>query len=69
MTRDLSSDPYIRMLRDALVAEHEATIAEEQRLADEAGETGNVERQRWHLERVARLRAIPYPWEQSQAAA
>jgi hypothetical protein len=68
MTVDLSNDPHIKALRDALVAEHEATIAEVQRWADEAGAAGEVERQRRHLARVERLKAIPYPWEQSQAA-
>ena len=34
---DLSNDPHIRALREALVAEHEATIADAQRHADEAG--------------------------------
>jgi hypothetical protein len=64
----VSNDPHIKALRDALVAEHEATIAEAQHWADEAGAAGNAERQRRYLARVDQLKAMPYPWEQPHAA-
>lgn len=64
----MSVDPHVQALRDLLVAEHEERIAEVQRWADEAGACGDVERQRWHLTHVARLRAMAYPWERPSAA-
>lgn len=66
---DMSVDPHIQALRDLLIAEHEERIAEVQRWADEAGAAGDAWRQRWHLDQVAQLKAMPYPWEQGQAAA
>ncbi|UWZ40160.1 hypothetical protein Drose_02420 [Dactylosporangium roseum] len=65
----MSNDPHIRALREALVAEHESTIAEVQGWADEAGAAGDTDRQRRHLAHVARLKAIPYPWEGKASAA
>jgi len=56
-------DRHIQALRDALVAEHEERIAEVQGLADEAAARGDLESQRWHLDQVERLKAMPYPWE------
>jgi hypothetical protein len=61
-------DPHAQALQDLLRADHEAWIAEVQRWADEAEATGDVDRQRRHLEHVARLKAMPYPWEQPRAA-
>jgi hypothetical protein len=55
-------DPYIQLLRNALVAEHEAHIAEVQRRADEAAARGDEWYRKWHQDDVERLRAIPYPW-------
>ena len=62
-------DRHVQALRDLLVTEHEERIAEVQRAADEAGALGDLERQRWHLDDVARLKAMPYPWEHNQSAA
>jgi hypothetical protein len=61
-------DPHIQALRDALRTEHEEWIAEVQQWADEAGAKGDTVRQRRHLDHVARLKAIPYPWAKSDAA-
>src|SRR5712691_5736962 len=57
VTVDLSNDPRIKALRGAPVAEHEATIAGDQRWADEAGEAGDLERQRRYLAQVDQLKA------------
>ncbi|MGH8573272.1 MAG: hypothetical protein ACREX8_11955 [Gammaproteobacteria bacterium] len=57
-------DRHIQALRDLLVAEHTEHIAEVQRRADEAAARGDVANQRWHLDDVERLKAMPYPWEQ-----
>jgi hypothetical protein len=56
-------DQHIQALRDFLVADHEAWIAEVQGWADKAAAKGDVERQRLHLAHVEHLKAIPYPWE------
>ena len=64
----MTFEEHIQALRDLLRAEHERCVGEVQRWADEAGALGDVERQRRHLAHVARLRAIPYPWERAQAA-
>jgi hypothetical protein len=64
----MTVDPHVQTLRELLQADHEAWIAEVQTWADEAGAAGDVERQRRHLEHVARLKAMPYPWEQPHAA-
>jgi hypothetical protein len=69
MARDLSNDPHIRALRDALVAEHEYTIAEALRHAEEAAARGDESGRRWYQEQMDRLRAIPYPWDAQQPAA
>jgi hypothetical protein len=65
---NLGSDPHIRALRDALVAEHEATVAGAQRRADEAAASGDDAGHIWYQEQADRLRAIPYPWERASAA-
>ena len=69
MTVDLSNDPHIRALREVLVAEHEAAVADEQKLADAAAARGDEWYRRWHQEAADRLRAMPYPWEKAQRAA
>jgi hypothetical protein len=53
-------DPHIQALRDALIADHEQRIAEEQRAADEASDDWY---RKWHQDHAAALRAMPYPWE------
>jgi hypothetical protein len=58
---------HIQALRDALVAEHEERIAEVQGWADEAAARGDLENQRWHLDHVEQLKAMPYPWEHPAA--
>ncbi len=62
-------DPHVEALERVLRAEHEAWIAEVQSWADDAAAAGDVERQRRHLNHVARLRAMPYPWDKRQHAA
>jgi hypothetical protein len=64
----VSDDPHIRALEDALRADHEAWIAEVQRWADDAEAAGDTQRMRRHFAHVARLRAMPCPWEQPHAA-
>ena len=64
----MNVDPQIQALRDLLRADHEAWIAEVQGWADEAKAAGDVARHRRHLDHVARLKAMPYPWESTQAA-
>lgn len=66
---DLSNDPHIRALREALVAEHEATVTDTQRRADEAAARGDEPGRKWYQEQADRLRAIPYPWERPASAA
>jgi len=56
-------DAPIQALCSLIVADRERLIAKFQSMADQAGECGNVERQRRHLAYVAELRAKPYPWE------
>jgi hypothetical protein len=65
----MNDDPHVRALRDALRAEHEAWIAEVQRWVDDAAAAGDTERQRRHLAHIARLKAMPYPWEREPHAA
>ena len=64
----MSEDPHLRALQEALQAEHEAWIADVQSWADRAAAAGDVARERRHLEHVARLKAMPYPWEERAAA-
>jgi len=66
---DLSNDPHLRALRDALVAEHEATVARWQRYADEAAQYDDEWPGKWYQDAADRLRAMPYPWDQPTAAA
>jgi hypothetical protein len=60
---------HIQALRDLLVADHEAWIAEVQEWADRAAAHGDIERQRRHLAHVEQLKAMPYPWERRAASA
>jgi len=64
----MTDDPHVAALEELLRADHEAWIAEVQSWADRAAAAGDTERQRRHLAHVARLRAMPYPWEQRPAA-
>ena len=64
----MSVDPQVEAMQELLRADHEAWIAEVQQWADDAGAAGDVQRQRRHLEHVERLKAMPYPWQQPQAA-
>jgi hypothetical protein len=64
----VSIDPQVEAMQELLRADHEAWIAEVQQWADDAGAAGDVQRQRRHLDHVARLKAMLYPWQQSQAA-
>ena len=68
MTLDVANDPHIRALREALVTEHEATIAEAQQHADDAAARGDEWYRKWHQAAADRLRAMPYPWERPQPA-
>ena len=65
----MNDDAHVQALRDALRADHEAWIAEVQRWADDAKAAGDTERMRRHLAHVARLKAMPYPWEKESHAA
>jgi hypothetical protein len=56
-------------MRDAIRAHHEARIAEIQQWADMAEAAGDLPRKRRHLDHVARLKAMPYPWERESHAA
>jgi hypothetical protein len=69
VTLNPETDPTIRALRESLIADHERWIAEVQQWADAAAAAGDTVRQRRHLEHVARLRAMPYPWETKADAA
>ena len=69
MSVDLSNDPHIRALCEALVADHEAAVAESQREADEAAGRGDEWLGKWYQDTADRLRAMPYPWERPTAAA
>jgi hypothetical protein len=64
----MEDDPHVRALRELLRADHERWIAEVQQWADDAEAAGDLQRMRRHRERVARLRAIPYPWEAPHVA-
>lgn len=68
VSADLSNDPHIRALREALVAEHEAAVAESQHDADEAAGRGDEWSRGWYQDTADRLRAMPYPWERPAAA-
>jgi hypothetical protein len=61
----MTADPHVDALRELLVTDHEARIAEVQRWADEAAVVGDEDRQRRHLAHLERLKAMPYPWQQS----
>jgi hypothetical protein len=61
-------DPQVQALRDLLVADHEATIADIQRRADEAATRGDEWRRKWHQDDVERLRAIRFPWDTDEVA-
>ena len=65
----MSEDPQVRALQEALRTEHEEWIAEIQRWADRAAAAGDTARERRHREHVARLKAMPYPWEKQSEAA
>jgi hypothetical protein len=45
------------------VAEHEEYVAQVDSLAERAAARGDVATQRWHLDDVERLKAMPFPWE------
>jgi hypothetical protein len=64
----MTVDPHVQALRDLLLADHEAWIAEVQEWADDAGASGDVVRERRQRAHVWRLKAMPYPWEQPHAA-
>jgi hypothetical protein len=64
----MTVDEHMQVLRDLLQADHEAWIAEIQGWADAAEAAGDVTRHRRHTAHVARLKAMPYPWEQPQVA-
>jgi hypothetical protein len=58
-----TADRHIQALRDALVAEHEASIAEIQQWADEAKTRGDQAGYQRNADQVERFKAMPYPWE------
>jgi hypothetical protein len=63
------ADPFAQALRDALVAEHEAHIAEIERRAADAAARGDEWNHHRNLEHAAQLRAMPYPWQTDPQAA
>lgn len=65
----MSEDAHVRALQEALQADHEAWIAEVQGWADKAAASGDAARERRHLDHIARLKAMPYPWEKDQPRA
>jgi hypothetical protein len=60
-------EKHIQALREFMVADHEEWIAEVQGWADRAAVHGDREAERRHLAHVARLKAMPYPWEKDAA--
>jgi hypothetical protein len=69
VTVDLSNDPHIRALRAALVADHEAAIADARAHAAEAAARGDEWYRRWYQDTADRLHAMPYPWDGTAKAA
>jgi hypothetical protein len=59
-------DRHIQALRDALIAEHEDRINEEQRAADQAIDDWY---RQWHQDHASALRAMHYPWDRTTDAA
>ena len=59
----MTVDPHIQALRDALVAEHQARIADVERQAAAAADDWHRE---LHERRAAELRAMPWPWEATE---
>jgi hypothetical protein len=64
---DERTKAHITAMRDFIVEDRERWIAEVQSWADRAAERGDVKRQRNHLEYVAELRAMTYPWDKQPA--
>jgi hypothetical protein len=66
----MTVDPHIQALREVLVADHEAHIAEVQRRADEAAARGDDRWRDLHQGLADRLRAMapPFPGEKEDAA-
>lgn len=62
----MTIDPHIKAIQDAIVHDHEATIAQAQRRADEATDPWY---RKWHQDHADRLRAMHYPWERPAASA
>jgi hypothetical protein len=63
----MTVDARVLALHEALKADHEEFVAEIQRWADAAAAGGDAQAQRGHLAHIARLRAIPKPWERHPA--
>ena len=63
----MTVDEHVAVLHAAMQADHEALIAEIREWADAAAARGDLVTQRRHLERIARLGAIPKPWERHAA--
>lgn len=58
----MTVDAQIRMLQEAVRADHEAWLAEIQRWADQAAARGDIEAERRHQAHIARLHELPKPW-------
>jgi isopenicillin N synthase-like dioxygenase len=62
-------DPHVQALRDLLVADHRAMLAEAQKAAAEAASRGDEWFRKFHQDEADRLRAIRFPWEAENEAA
>jgi len=62
----MSVERHIQALWDVMRNEHEDSLAELQRFADEAAAAGDTVSQRSMLDHIERLKAIPYPWESKE---
>ena len=62
----MSNDP-IEALDEVIRADHEQFVAEIREQADQAAARGDTVASRRHLARLARIDAIPKPWERKTA--
>ncbi len=64
----MTVETHIRVIQDAIKADHEAWVAEIQALADQAATRGDLNAQRRHLAHIERVQALPKPWETAESA-
>lgn len=63
----MTVEEHFAALNAAIRAEHEEQVAEIQRRADEAAAEGDEPRRLRYLAQIARLEALPKPWETSRS--